>query len=139
MPVEVGQVLEGKVTGITKFGAFVALPEEESGLVHISEISDAYVEAVQDFVQKDDIVKVKVVTIKDGKISLSMRKAGEKQPPQQPVRPREPKPKPAVKDKDLSFEDKLSRFMKESNERHDQIRHRDNKRHSGRRGKKVHA
>lgn len=140
MPVEVGQVLEGKVTGITKFGAFVALPERESGLVHISEISDSYVESVQDFLQKDDVVTVKVMSIKDGKIGLSIRKAGpQKEQQPRPPRSREPRPKPAVQEKDLTFEDRLSRFMKESNERHDQIRHRENKRgSSGRsRGKNV--
>lgn len=139
MPVELGQVLEGRVTGITKFGAFVALPEGESGLVHISEISDAYVESVQDFLQKDDIVKVKVMTIKDGKISLSIRKAGPQQQVQAPAKTREHRQKPAAIPKDLTFEDKLSRFLKESNERHDQIRHRENKRSAGRRGKNVHV
>ncbi len=140
MPIEVGQVLEGKVTGITNFGAFVALPEGESGLVHISEISDAYVESVQDFLQKDDAVKVKVMTVKDGKISLSIRKAGQQEQAPPPPKPREFRKKPQVKEKDLTFEDKLSRFLKESNERHDQIRHRENKRGAGRsRGKKVHA
>lgn len=139
MPVEVGQVLEGKVTGITNFGAFVALPEGESGLVHISEISDAYVESVQDYVQKDEVVKVRVMSVKDGKIGLSIRKAGAPET-KQPNEPREtkPKPKPQEREKDLTFEDKLSRFLKESNERHDQIRHRENKRGRSR-GRNVHV
>ena len=140
MPVEVGQVLEGKVTGITKFGAFVALPGGESGLVHISEISDQYVEAIQDFLQRDDMVKVKVMEIKDKKVSLSIRKVGIEQKSQQ--KPREyKKPQQVVKDKEMTFEDKLSRFLKESNEKNDQIRHRENKRQSSHRSRNrnVHA
>jgi len=52
MPVTVGKVVEGRVTGITNFGAFVQLPKGESGLVHISEISDDYVEKVADYLKK---------------------------------------------------------------------------------------
>lgn len=141
MPVEVGQILEGKVTGITKFGAFVALPEGENGLVHISEVSDKYVEDIQDFLQKDDVVKVKVMEIREGKVSLSIRKASVSSVQKQ-QKPREyKKPQPPMTDKEMTFEDKLSRFMKESNERNDQIRHRENKRQSGHRSRSrnVHA
>ena len=53
MPVTVGKVVEGTVTGITNFGAFVQLPEGKSGLVHISEISDDYVERVADYLKRD--------------------------------------------------------------------------------------
>ena len=76
----VGSVLEGKVTGITKFGAFVSLPEGKSGLVHISEIAYSYVNDVKDHLKEGQEVKVKVIGIKDGKISLSM-KALENQAP----------------------------------------------------------
>ena len=69
----VGSVLEGKVTGITKFGAFVSLPEGKSGLVHISEIAYTYVNDVKDYLQEGQEVKVKVIGIKEGKISLSMK------------------------------------------------------------------
>ena len=69
----VGSVVEGKVTGITKFGAFVALPEGRSGLVHISEIAYSYVNDVKDHLKEGEQVKVKVIGIKDGKISLSMK------------------------------------------------------------------
>ena len=76
MPVTVGKVVEGTVTGITNFGAFVQLPEGKSGLVHISEISDDYVEKVADYLKKDQKVKVKILSIsEDGKISLSIRQA----------------------------------------------------------------
>lgn len=139
MPVEVGQILEGKVTGITKFGAFVALHEGESGLVHISEVSERYVEAIQDFLQKDDIVKVKVLEIRDGKVSLSIRKAAPEKPERQQKAREFRKPQPPVKEKDLTFEDKLSRFMKESNERNDTIRHRENKRGSSHRSRGKNA
>ncbi len=76
MPVAVGKVVEGTVSGITNFGAFVQLPEGKTGLVHISEISDDYVEKVNDYLKKDQKVKVKILSInKEGKISLSIRQA----------------------------------------------------------------
>ncbi|MDE7390761.1 MAG: S1 RNA-binding domain-containing protein [Lachnospiraceae bacterium] len=78
MQIEVGSILEGKVTGITKFGAFVELAEGKSGMVHISEISSAYVENVSDFLSEGQTVKVKVLAIGDnGKISLSMKQTAE--------------------------------------------------------------
>lgn len=76
MQIEVGSILEGKVTGITKFGAFVEFAEGKSGMVHISEISTTYVENVSDFLQEGQTVKVKVLSIADnGRISLSIKKA----------------------------------------------------------------
>lgn len=78
MAIEVGSKLTGKVTGITRFGAFVTLPEGATGLVHISEISDSYVKDVHDFLQVDDEVTVKVISVgDDGKIALSIRQASE--------------------------------------------------------------
>ncbi len=80
MQIEVGSILDGKVTGITKFGAFVDLGEGKSGMVHISEISNTYVENVSDFLSEGDQVKVKVIGITDnGKISLSIKKLTENQ------------------------------------------------------------
>ena len=78
MEYEVGTVLEGKVTSITKFGAFVALEGGKSGLVHISEIANTYVNDVHDFLQEGQDVKVKLLAIKDGKLDLSIKKAGGK-------------------------------------------------------------
>ncbi len=76
MQIEVGSILEGKVTGITNFGAFVDLPDGKSGMVHISEISNTYVENVSDFLTMGQEVKVKVINITDsGKIALSIKKA----------------------------------------------------------------
>ena len=78
MQIEVGSILEGRVTGITKFGAFVDLGEGKSGMVHISEISNTYVENVSDFLSEGDQVKVKVIGINEnGKISLSIKKLSE--------------------------------------------------------------
>ncbi|MFD1441009.1 MULTISPECIES: S1 domain-containing RNA-binding protein [Lacticaseibacillus] len=77
MAIEVGEKLTGKVTGITNFGAFVDLGSGATGLVHISEISDAYVKDIHDVLSVGDEVTVKVTAIKDGKIGLSIRKASD--------------------------------------------------------------
>ncbi len=128
MPVTVGKVVEGTVTGITNFGAFVQLPGGDSGLVHISEISDDYVEKVTDYLKKDQKVKVKVLSVsKDGKISLSIRQA----------KPKTSNPveidwdKVDEKQKHMSFEDKLSQFLKDSNEKQDQLKMREGRRGQG--------
>ena len=125
MPVSVGEVVEGTVTGITNFGAFIQLPEGKSGLVHISEISHDYVEKVADYLKKDQKVKVKILSVsKEGKISLSIRQA----------KPKTNKPeeiewnKTDDKVKFLSFEDKLSKFLKESSEKQDQLKTRESSR-----------
>lgn len=76
MAIEVGAKLEGKVTGITHFGAFVDLSGGVTGLVHISEIADNYVKDVKDHLKLDDVVTVKVINVdKDGKIGLSIKQA----------------------------------------------------------------
>lgn len=76
MQLEIGAILEGKVTGITSFGVFVELEKGTTGMVHISEISSSYVEDINDFVKVGDTVKVKVMSFNEsGKISLSMRRA----------------------------------------------------------------
>lgn len=130
MPVTVGKVVEGRVTGITNFGAFVQLPQGESGLVHISEISDDYVEKVADYLKKDQKVKVKILSVsEDGKISLSIRQA----------KPKTNNPveidwnKTDEKQKYMSFEDKLSKFLKDSNEKQDQLKMREGRRGLGQR------
>ena len=127
MEYEVGTVLEGKVTSITKFGAFVALEGGKSGLVHISEIANSYVNDVHDFLQD---VKVKLLAIKDGKLDLSIKKAlpAPERPAQRNFQPRPaavPRPaaaprRPAVQaadttpSGDLAFEDKLKQFLSSS-------------------------
>lgn len=85
MQLAIGDVLEGKVTGITKFGAFVELPEGKTGMVHISEVSTAYVEDISQYLEENQVVKVKIINItEEGKISLSIKKAmpREARPPQ---------------------------------------------------------
>ncbi len=79
MSIEVGNVISGKVTGITNFGVFVDLGDRKTGLVHISEVSDSYIQDIKEVLKVGDEVKVKVMTIADdGKISLSIRRAVEK-------------------------------------------------------------
>ncbi|MBQ6553351.1 MAG: S1 RNA-binding domain-containing protein [Clostridia bacterium] len=94
MPINVGDIFEGTVTGITNFGAFVALPDGKSGMVHISEVANVYVKDINEFVKDKQTVKVKVIGIDDkGKIGLSMKQAAESAP--EPPKRREEKPAPA--------------------------------------------
>lgn len=111
MPLQVGSIVEGVITGITNFGAFVSLPEGKTGLVHISEIADTYVRDIKDFVKENDRVMVKVLSLDEkGKIALSIRQA-------QPGAGAQRKSPEVRRMERLSFEEKLSRFMKESDER----------------------
>jgi S1 RNA binding domain protein len=88
MSIEVGSKLQGKVTGITNFGAFVELPEGSTGLVHISEVADNYVKDINDHLKVGDMVEVKVINVeKDGKIGLSIKKAKDRPQPERPERP----------------------------------------------------
>ncbi|MDO5125161.1 MAG: S1 RNA-binding domain-containing protein [Ruminococcus sp.] len=76
MQLEVGKIYEGKVTGITKFGAFVELDKDTTGMVHISEVANSFVSEIKEFLQEGQPVKVKVMSIgDDGKIALSIKKA----------------------------------------------------------------
>ena len=75
MAIEVGMILEGKVSGITKFGAFVDLPDSKTGMVHISEVAPTFINEISDYVKVGQEVKVKVLALNDGKISLSMKQA----------------------------------------------------------------
>ena len=120
---EVGAVFEGKVTGITRFGAFVALPMGGNGLVHISEIARGYVNDVHDCLTEGQMVKVKVIGLGEGgKVNLSIMRAEEPAPgeQQQQQRPRGGNrgnyraPTPPA---ELSFEDKLKHFMQDSDSR----------------------
>lgn len=121
MSLETGAVVEGKVTGITKFGAFVSLPEGKSGLVHISEIANTYVSDVSEHLSMGQTVKVLVLNINhDGKINLSVKRAEAQPRPE--ARPRqEQRAVPAAADErsetDKSFEDRLKKFMQESDSR----------------------
>lgn len=130
MQPEVGAVLEGKVSGVTKFGAFVTLPSGKSGLVHISEIANTYVSDVAQFVSVGQTVKVKVIGINGDKINLSIKRAEEReerertprapsQKPQRQPKPQEAQPTGQVSapTADQIFEDKLKQFMKDSDSR----------------------
>ncbi len=109
MPLEVGTIVEGVVTGVTNFGAFVSLPEGKTGLVHISEIADAYVKDVNDYVKKHDTIRVKILSVDaSGKIGLSIKQASPS------YRPRSAQD---FRRSRANFEDRLARFMKESDER----------------------
>lgn len=134
MAIAVGEVVDGTVTGITNFGAFIQLPEGKSGLVHISEISHEYVEKVADHLKVNQKVKVKILSVTDtGKISLSIRHA----------KPKSNKPaefewnRLDESQKHMSFEDKLNRFLKDSNEKMDQLKVRDTRRQNGLKSKKM--
>ncbi|GAA0425413.1 MAG: S1 domain-containing RNA-binding protein [Bacillota bacterium] len=107
MSIEVGSKLQGKVTGITNFGAFVELEQGTTGLVHISEVADNYVKDINDHLSVGDEVKVKVINVeKDGKIGLSIKKAIDK-----------PKRQRDNRERTESFESKMNRFLKDSEDR----------------------
>ncbi len=124
---EVGKIVEGKVTGITKFGVFVEIEKGVTGLVHISEVSTSFVNDINEHVKIGDQVKVKILQCADdGKISLSMRRAMETQQRPRPSKeqraPRvqrsfagsyDAKPAPGS----LSFEDMMAKFKQSSDEK----------------------
>lgn len=124
--IEPGEIIDGKVQGITSFGAFIELPGGLVGLVHISEIADTYVKDVKDFVKEGDSVKVKVLNIAGKKIGLSIKQT---LPPRvAPPKVNRPEVKPDIKretknfnpkrnDAPVSLDDKIARFLKESDER----------------------
>ena len=131
MELTVGQIVKGKITGITNFGVFVDLGEGKSGLVHISEVARSYVSDLKEFVKVGEEVKAKVLTIgEDGKISLSMKRAQEPEKGEQRA-PRErrerrsvasPKPDNSFvwtpkRNESASFEEMMNRFKKTSDEK----------------------
>ena len=137
---EPGTVFEGKVTGITAFGAFVAMPNGQSGLVHISEIADTYVKDIRDHLQVGQTVTVKLLGYGEkNRINLSIKQAVVPKP--QPERPPRPPVRPPVAQSqpqqplsgDALFEDKLRVFMQQSDSRISDTRQRENRRNSGRR------
>ncbi|HWQ43774.1 MAG TPA: S1 RNA-binding domain-containing protein [Desulfosporosinus sp.] len=124
MAIDVGSIVEGVVTGITNFGAFIELPDKVTGLVHISEVADAYVKDVRDYLKEQDHVKVKVIHVDEkGKIGLSIKQAN---PTIRNVN-RERRLPPTV-----SFEDKLSKFIKDSDERQTEFRRATDSKRGGR-------
>lgn len=136
MELEIGSIIDGKVTGITKFGAFVSLPEGKSGLVHISEIAYSYVNDVKDHLAEGQEVKVKVIGVdENGRINLSIKKAMD--PPVRSAPPsgggfhRTPRPGgasggfsrgPVAPKEPATFEDKLKQFMQSSDSKLSEMR-----------------
>ena len=141
MELTVGAILEGKVTGLTTFGAFVSLPDGKSGMVHISEVSNTFVKEIKDFLKEGQDVKVKVVGISpEGKISLSIKKAmePEKQPAPRPRRNDRPRSsnvwqgqqKPQTTES-MSFEDMMARFKQVSDEKMTDLKRSTDSKHGG--------
>ena len=115
MDLSPGDIVEGVVTKVAKFGAFVDLEDGKSGLVHISEIADTFVKDINNHIAEGEEVKVKVLSIDEkGKIALSIKDAVEK------------KEEPKDEKVDQKFEDLLSKFLKESNTKLDEARARYN-------------
>jgi|SRR3989339_629753 len=115
MSLEIGAEIEGKVTGITNYGAFVDLGSGAVGLVHISQVADSFVSDINQHLKVNDVVKVKVLGIvKEGKYDLSIKMVGKEVKERKFTRPKE-------KDRDRpipgSFEDKINQFLKSSEER----------------------
>jgi len=139
MDFEVGAILAGKVTGITKFGAFVTVAPGKSGLVHISEIADTYVSDISNHLAEGQEVTVKVVGVdKSGRMSLSIKAAEAPRPkpergPQRPPQGFSQKSgEPAAPP---TFEDKLKRFMQDSDSKISGIKQYSDKKGARRRGR----
>lgn len=121
MALEVGQIVDGKVSGITGFGAFIDLPGGETGLVHISEVARNYVKDINEHLTMNQEVKVKVLSLDEkGKISLSIKKAQEPQRAKSAPfsgRPAEIDWESENSQKDMSFEDMMASFKQSSDAR----------------------
>jgi S1 RNA binding domain protein len=145
MELAVGTILDGKVTGITKFGAFVALEGGKTGLVHISEISHSYVNDIREHLTEGQEVRAKVIGIDpNGRISLSIKKATEAPPRQAAPRPFPPRHSSGYspsgqgsRNEPSNFEDKLKQFMQASDSKMSDLnRYIDKKGGSSRRGRR---
>lgn len=124
MELTAGAILEGTVKSITAFGAFISLPENKTGLVHISEVANTYVSDIRQHLTEGQQVKVMVISNEDGKLNLSIKRL-EAKPQRENAAPRReapqnrpprtaPTPPPAPKTADQLFEEKLKAFMTES-------------------------
>ena len=133
MELTVGAILEGKVKTITNFGAFVALPENKTGMVHISEVANSYVSDIRQHLTEGQDVKVVVIGTENGKVNLSIKRLEARPqrenftprssaPAHRPARAAAPTPPPAPKTADQLFEEKLKAFMSESDSKISGIR-----------------
>lgn len=125
---EIGAILEGKITSITKFGAFVALSDGKSGMIHISEVANGFVKDINDFLKIGQTVSVKVCSVDEkGRIALSLKqvscssteKVTEDNKPKKRIVPEQIE---TTKETSGDFEDMISRFMKTSNEKISDLR-----------------
>lgn len=132
--IEIGSVIKGKVTSIKPYGAFVALDETHTGLVHISQVAHTYVKDINEYLKVDDEVEVKVLSVDDasGKISLSIKETT----PEPEQQPRAAKPQRQSRNYSTSkgteggfntLEDKLKAWLKQSNEIQEDINKRNNR------------
>ena len=144
MDLTVGNIYEGKVTGITKFGAFVQLAPGKSGMVHISEVANTFVDDIKKHINEGDTIKVKLIGIdQNGRINLSIKKAlPVEERPRQAARPERseerqaqaPKNGPTLeKSADSVFEDKLRMFMQRSESKMSDLRMQKDRRSGARR------
>ena len=146
MSIEVGAKLQGKVSGITNFGAFIDLGEGKTGLVHISEISNGFVKDIHDVLTVGDEVTVKVTSVgDDGKVGLSIRKAQDQPQPEKKPFKREfrdnNRSKPAPKGKPQNsgkqdFDSLMSSFLKDSDDRLSSIKSNTEGKRGGRGGRR---
>lgn len=130
MQLKVGAVTEGKVTGITKFGAFVEIEKGVTGLVHISEISQSFVVDISKILKCGETVKVKVLSVENNKLSLSIKQAEQEQK-SKPIlenlkvnseKKEQKEEKASNNSSNLSFEDMLAKFKKNSEEKMSDIK-----------------
>ncbi|MCR4889948.1 MAG: S1 RNA-binding domain-containing protein [Ruminococcus sp.] len=129
MQLEIGKIYTGKVKAITQYGAFVDVDGGGSGMVHISEIANTFVNEIRDHLTEGQEVKVKVIGVNEaGKVSLSIKKAvennGEPQEKKRPAPNKERRSKPVVWEpkkvvpqSEMSFDDMLAHFKQSSEER----------------------
>lgn len=128
MQLEIGAVTEGKVTGITKFGAFIEIEKGITGLVHISEISQSYVDDISKVLTVGDIVKVKILNYENKKLSLSIKKAQENTKQHKEINKevkktfQDQKKDKEKEDINSTFEDMLAKFKRNSEEKMSDIR-----------------
>ena len=140
--VEVGQILEGTVTGLTDFGAFVTLPDGETGMVHISEVANTFVKTIGEHLSEGQEVKVKVIEINEkGKIALSIKKAGESDSDEKTEKPKRTRPQPKgwqglpeKQTENMTFEDMLASFKKTSEDRMSDLKKSTESKRGSRRG-----
>ncbi len=138
MALEIGAILEGKVTGLTKFGAFVDIGDGQTGMVHISEVASTYVNEITDFVEPGQAVKVKVLSIDDdGKISLSIKQA--EKPHRDNENKKRERPAPNVwqgqkqkpESDNMTFEEMMSKWKTSSDEKMADLKRSTDTKHSG--------